>query len=107
MTNSDPVIASAEVDLLLTRLSYGHVNHPLLSFDVLEAKAQMVAEDYRECERLAPEDLEQMFRDSDPLSLPDRLAALSPAGRKDLLNEVIRRGGGSRRTNRSGGSIVD
>lgn len=92
----DPTITDEEVSLLLTRLSYGLANQATIEFSYLPRAADELVTEYRWSLRHAPEDLPQMFGEADVVSLPARVRRLSPRGRADLLDAVIRMAGGTR-----------
>jgi hypothetical protein len=83
--------------LLWLKLPHGLANHPLLTFEAVARRADEILEEYEWCLRNAPEDIPQIFRDSDPPTLAARLQQLTPRGRTELLDEITRRAGGSQR----------
>jgi len=93
----DPVISEEEVSLLLVELSYGLANHPAFEFSYLPRAADEIVDKYFWCRRNAPEDIAQIFGDADVATLPARVRRLSPRGRTELLDAVVRAGGGTRR----------
>lgn len=95
----DPAISDQEVALLFAKLPYGLANLASIEFSYLPRAADDVATDHFSCQRHAPEDLAR-FEGADALTLPARVRRLTPRGRTELLDRVVRLGDGTRTSGR-------